>query len=306
VDRLPEPRTLAQSAGTVTHLVLERLFDLPAWERTADGAAALVPLAVDDSVAKDPSIGGLLESPSAREEFCGRVVSLVRTDFELEDPRRLEPEARELWVEAQIGGPPPGDGGDTKRPGTYLATATGRTDTALADTDLARTNPSGTGSSDRTSSTSTDPTCPDAAATIALRGYVDRLDVAPGTGALRIVDYKTGKAPKPAYRSEALFQLRCYALALWRLRGQVPAMLQLLYLGNAEAIREVPSPADLERTEARLLALWTAIVRRARAEDWPAARGPLCPWCHFQPQCPAFGYPAPPAPTDTLARLGIA
>jgi putative RecB family exonuclease len=40
-----------------------------------------------------------------------------------------------------------------------------------------------------------------------LHGYVDRLDVAP-TGEVRIVDYKTGKSPKPGWEEKALFQLR--------------------------------------------------------------------------------------------------
>ncbi|MEY3736805.1 MAG: hypothetical protein RLZZ251_521, partial [Actinomycetota bacterium] len=42
---------------------------------------------------------------------------------------------------------------------------------------------------------------------IYLHGYVDRLDVAP-TGEVRIVDYKTGKSPKPGWEEKALFQLR--------------------------------------------------------------------------------------------------
>ena len=51
-----------------------------------------------------------------------------------------------------------------------------------------------------------------------LRGFVDRLDVAPN-GAMRVVDYKTGKAPAPRFMAEALFQLRFYALVLKRMRG---------------------------------------------------------------------------------------
>ncbi|MDR1427605.1 MAG: PD-(D/E)XK nuclease family protein [Bifidobacteriaceae bacterium] len=251
VDRLPEPRTIAQARGTVVHLVMERLFDLPPSHRTPDGAVALIVTAVDDAVAKDPSIGALLATPESHNTFTSEVSELVKSDFSLEDPSRLQPEARELWVEAPIGGEEPG-------------------------------------------------------ASLNVRGYIDRLDVAPGSGALRIVDYKTGKAPKPAYRNEALFQLRCYALALWRLRGVVPAMLQLLYLASGQVLRAEPTQADLELTEARLLGVWAGIVRSARTDQWPAARGPLCPWCHFQSQCPAFGNPAPPTPQDILARLGVA
>ena len=47
---------------------------------------------------------------------------------------------------------------------------------------------------------------------LVLRGYVDRLDVAPD-GAMRVVDYKTGRAPGVAFEQKALFQMRFYALA---------------------------------------------------------------------------------------------
>src|SRR5206468_10340361 len=53
-----------------------------------------------------------------------------------------------------------------------------------------------------------------------LMGYIDRLDEAP-TGELRIVDYKTGRAPQEAFEGKALFQLKFYALVLWRTRGVV-------------------------------------------------------------------------------------
>src|SRR3712207_1883174 len=77
-----------------------------------------------------------------------------------------------------------------------------------------------------------------------LRGFVDRLDVAP-TGEVRVVDYKSGRSPSPHFEAKALFQMKFYALVLWRLRGTVPAMLQLMYLGNSEVLRYVPEERDL-------------------------------------------------------------
>src|SRR3954470_17190049 len=46
-----------------------------------------------------------------------------------------------------------------------------------------------------------------------LRGFVDRIDVAP-TGELRVVDYKTGRVPFA--EAKALFQMKFYAVALLR------------------------------------------------------------------------------------------
>ena len=82
--------------------------------------------------------------------------------FALEDPRRLEPAEREMYVET------------------------------LLDSRLL------------------------------LRGFVDRLDVAPD-GEIRVVDYKTGRSPGDGFEAKALFQMKFYALVIWRTRGVVPA-----------------------------------------------------------------------------------
>src|SRR5881392_3364958 len=42
VDRIPQRPTADQVRGTVVHAVLDRLFDLPAAQRTFEAAAALV------------------------------------------------------------------------------------------------------------------------------------------------------------------------------------------------------------------------------------------------------------------------
>ena len=57
--------------------------------------------------------------------------------------------------------------------------------------------------------------------------------------------------------------MKFYALVLWRMRGVVPTMLQLVYLGNGEIVRYSPDEADLLATERKVKALWTAIERAA-------------------------------------------
>ena len=134
-----------------------------------------------------------------------------------------------------------------------------------------------------------------------LRGIVDRVDVAP-TGAVRVVDYKTGRAPREAFEGRALFQMKFYALVLWRTTGVVPALLQLMYLGDREVLRYAPDEADLEATERKLAALWAAIERATESKDFRPRPGRLCDWCDHQALCPAFGGTPPPFPDPPAGR----
>jgi putative RecB family exonuclease len=130
-----------------------------------------------------------------------------------------------------------------------------------------------------------------------LRGYIDRLDVAPG-GATRIVDYKTGKAPPAEFEARALFQMKFYALVLWRAQGRLPRLLQLMYLGNGEIVRYEPDEADLRATERKIEALWQAIERARLSRDWRPRPGRLCDWCAHKALCPAWGGTPPALPEE--------
>jgi putative RecB family exonuclease len=248
IDKLPEKPSEAATRGTVVHAVLERLFDAPAVERTADRARAMVPGEWEKLLAARPELAELFPGADGEAEAGAQLAEwlesarrLVDRWFTLEDPTRLEPAERELYVE-----------------------------TALE---------SG----------------------LTLRGYVDRLDVASTTGDLRVVDYKTGKAPRPEYADEALFQMKFYALVLWRLRGVVPRRLQLVYLGSGDVMTYDPSEGDLRGVERKLQALWEAIKEATDSGDWRPRPSRLCDWCDFQAVCPSFGGTPPPYP---LAGLG--
>jgi putative RecB family exonuclease len=119
-----------------------------------------------------------------------------------------------------------------------------------------------------------------------LHGYVDRLDVAP-TGEVRIVDYKTGKSPKPGWEEKALFQLRVYALLYWRNEGVLPRLLQLLYLGDGRTVKSSPSERELEATERILNNIADEILTAIESDHFPAKKSRLCDWCSFKSICPA-------------------
>ena len=133
-----------------------------------------------------------------------------------------------------------------------------------------------------------------------LRGYVDRMDEVDGR--LRVVDYKTGKAPGQAWEQSAMFQLRFYALVVQRSTGKVPERLQLLYLGNREVLTYHPDEEDLARFERKLQALWQAITRAAERGDWRPRPSKKCLWCSHQAMCPEFGGTVPPLPPAPVSE----
>lgn len=130
---------------------------------------------------------------------------------------------------------------------------------------------------------------------VELRGIVDRLDVSP-SGALRVVDYKTGRAPGVGFESAALFQMKFYALLLLRSRGILPKQLKLLYLNGQESLTYQPEESELDGFERRVKALWQAIRRAELSGDWRPKKSKLCDWCDHQALCPEFGGTPPPLP----------
>ncbi|MFT4288720.1 PD-(D/E)XK nuclease family protein [Nocardioides sp.] len=235
IDRLPEPPSPDAARGSLVHKVLEDLFDLPAESRTPEQARSMLAPAWSRLLEQDPELGELFAERSF-DDWLASCATVLDRYFTLEDPRRLEPAERELYVEA------------------------------LLDSRLL------------------------------LRGFIDRLDVAP-TGEIRVVDYKTGRSISERFEAKALFQLKIYALVLWRTRGVVPTMLQLVYLGNGEILRYAPDEDDLRATERKVEAIWAAIRRAEETGDWRPSPSRLCGFCAHQALCPSYGGTPPPLPT---------
>ncbi len=139
-----------------------------------------------------------------------------------------------------------------------------------------------------------------------LRGFIDRIDVA-ATGELRVVDYKTGKAPPEARalaEFKAMFQMKFYAVALLRSRGLLATRLRLLYLADGQILDYSPDLDELVRFEKTLTAIWRAIQSAGATGDFRPSPSRLCDWCAHQALCPAFGGTPPPYPgwpADTAA-----
>lgn len=119
-----------------------------------------------------------------------------------------------------------------------------------------------------------------------LHGYVDRLDVAV-TGEVRIIDYKTGKAPKSGWEEKALFQLRVYALLYYKNHRVVPKLLRLIYLGDGKLVESTPTLHQLESTEKKLFQIAQEINDAISTDIWKPKPSRLCDWCFFKSICPA-------------------
>jgi putative RecB family exonuclease len=236
----PLPRAAA-ARGTLVHSVLERLYDAPLGERTLELAQSLVPGEWDRLREASPEYGELFADAAQTEGWLDGAGRLLSTYFTLEDPNRLEPESREMFVESQLDGGP------------------------------------------------------------LMRGIVDRIDVAPN-GAVRVVDYKSGKSPRPGYAGSAEFQMRFYGLVLWRERGEIPKMLQLVYLGDGQVLRSEPTEAQLLATEQKVRTIWTSIETAASTGVWAPKRSKLCGWCAHQSVCPEFGGTPPEIDPDAVER----
>lgn len=119
-----------------------------------------------------------------------------------------------------------------------------------------------------------------------IRGILDRMEQE--DDGVVITDYKTGKAPPEQYAIPAFFALKIYALLIRKRTGHTPVRLKLMYL-SGPTVYEIPvSDAQLDATQRKLEALWTAIDRAILSNDFPPRPGRLCEWCQFQDRCPAF------------------
>lgn len=316
IDKLPEQPSADQVRGTLVHAVLERLFDLPAAERTPEAAAALVTPEWERLVSHEPALAALFAAesgpigpimgtvsappasdgtppgppspgpsePVADPAGVGHATEAVR------DPAAVAAEADAMGQLALIDAP--AGAAEAARLAAFLGSARDLLGGYFAVEDPQRLEPA---ERETLISTMIDDE-------LLIRGYIDRLDVSPA-GDLRVVDYKTGGAPREAFEGRALFQLKFYALVLWRTRGVVPRVLRLLYLKDAEVLDYSPEAAELERFERTLVALSQAVERAKRDREFRPKPSRLCGWCNHQALCPEFGGTPPPFPESPTAGL---
>ncbi|WP_296667142.1 PD-(D/E)XK nuclease family protein [Demequina sp.] len=102
VDRLPEPPSAAATLGTLVHTVLERLFDLPAQDRTVEAAQGRLEPEWRAMLAKDAGLAALHADAPSESAWLAEGRQRLATYFDLENPQRLEPAGREEFIEVQL------------------------------------------------------------------------------------------------------------------------------------------------------------------------------------------------------------
>ena len=131
----------------------------------------------------------------------------------------------------------------------------------------------------------------------AVHGYIDRLDSVQGVkNGVRILDYKSGKAPDKRFAGPKFAQLRLYAYAVAKSTDWVPVKLMLVYLNpQRPGVRvEDVTEETLRKTEVELRSNIDAIVNSYETNTWVANPTVLCNWCEFRfpngdyPGCEAY------------------
>ncbi|RPH36604.1 MAG: PD-(D/E)XK nuclease family protein [Planctomycetota bacterium] len=105
IEQIPEPGDPIAVRGNLVHLVLERLFDLPAGERTPAAAGRMLHPTWKAMCEEEPEFAaalGQLDPDMDEDAWLLSAAALLDRYFELEDPTRFTPTDRELQVELEL------------------------------------------------------------------------------------------------------------------------------------------------------------------------------------------------------------
>jgi putative RecB family exonuclease len=101
IDRIETPPNLYQARGTTAHLALERLFDLPAEDRTAERLYDLFREAWQEL--KPEEFPELFETEAEEREWGIQSLEILANYLKVEDPTSFEPLAKELDMTQEVG-----------------------------------------------------------------------------------------------------------------------------------------------------------------------------------------------------------
>lgn len=128
---------------------------------------------------------------------------------------------------------------------------------------------------------------------VPMLGILDRLDRL-DDGSLIIVDYKTGSLPNRNYDTQTFANAELYAALCEASMGELPTMIQLLYVAKGETIeRRVTDVVVRARARAAHEA-WTTIERFHHEGAFPATPSAnTCRFCAYTDRCRESGVAVP-------------
>ncbi len=122
---------------------------------------------------------------------------------------------------------------------------------------------------------------------VELRGIIDRLDRLED-GRFVVVDYKTGRSPRPEQSRSRLVGVQFYAYLCEHTLGIRPSEVRLMYLKDQVVVVESPTDQSMRGLAQRARAVWAAIEHACSSDDFRPNPSPLCRSCAFQVFCPAY------------------
>lgn len=293
---LKQPTNTALALGSMCHEALEKVFDLEPQDRSLQHLQNLFrsSWALHRVTETYKHLFGTQQdyNETMEREWGQKGLQLLENYVQVEDPRKVQrpnPIQREIWLRANLPVDP------------------SRGVTARHDSN-----------EKRLSSPQNNNTATDQQETFLVRGIIDRLDMVrvnnTNSGvALRIVDYKTGKAPNFKYSQamnekiamEAFYQLKIYALLLretgaekYASRGLDLRMLRLLFLtselGKGEYLdmdlgeTQEERDAVLQEIHQDLAHLWNSIILLVKTQDPKAFVGCDRSFCYCHKCRPQF------------------
>jgi putative RecB family exonuclease len=271
---LRTPQTIATARGTLAHTVFERLFDFEREERTPERACGLLEPAWETMI--EPIKDRAVVDPESLEARIRDAAGLWREEV-VEGSDREARLLEDAYDYQEL--VPPGSPGEraflddvaTYVENYFMVERPWNFDPVGREVHLEATFED-----------------------LTLHGFIDRLDrytTESGEERWVISDYKTGKVPRARYLDDSFFAMKVYALLLSQNQDVIPYSLRLIYVGASkdQAVQVLNVDADLlESTKRKMENVWREIIQSAEMNVWEAKTGPLCTWCHFQPQCPAF------------------
>jgi putative RecB family exonuclease len=139
---------------------------------------------------------------------------------------------------------------------------------------------------------------------LALRGVIDRLDLDAG-GELVVTDYKTGRPPFQHREQQKLGGVNFYAFLCQEVLGRRPTRVRLMFLRTGEVIEATPSEQSVRFLTQRTAAVFQAVEKACRQDDFRPRPSGLCGFCNFKQWCPSFGGDPDRAALESPLALGL-